>query len=301
MQLVFQTAGSCVCAVPRSPGSHHAGRERPRSSPTPRAGPALIFATRLLPEPGFPPISRPASARAVRAPTCGLQLLVGVSVLFGHAVNRALRSSSSTLRFTSRSRTLPSRSLRLATCVAGPLLWRRITRLVVAQSGVLSRRWLGYIAWWAIRHRECSRWNPAIPGGGFVGESKSAILARRERGIRRPIRGRAGGACQLRPRPGDDPRERLSLAGGGAQARHRGTRIGGAKRSRSMPESLQATVRQTPTTTSWRVYVRRPGDDRGWIFSLTEKQFPSVTGDGTSTLRNSSWPMTERCAWRRFT
>src|SRR5690606_5707359 len=31
-------------------------------------------------------------------------------------------------------------------------------------------------------------------------------------------------------------------------------------------------------------YFRRPGEERGQIFSVTDKQFPSVTGDGVRSL-----------------
>jgi hypothetical protein len=36
-------------------------------------------------------------------------------------------------------------------------------------------------------------------------------------------------------------------------------------------------------------YYRRPGDHRGRIFSLTDKRFPILTGDGRSTLEELVW------------
>jgi hypothetical protein len=59
-------------------------------------------------------------------------------------------------------------------------------------------------------------------------------------------------------------------------------------------ESLHAHLAQTNTDTIVQEYVpgvefgvfylRRPGDSRGRILSITEKRLPSVTGDGRSTL-----------------
>ena len=281
-----------------------------------RQGAALIFATRLLPGTRLPTyfaagILRTSFARFALyfALACAVwtPLLVGVSVLFGDAVGTALRAFEQhallylgvlgaalflLLRFALPLATWRGRRLLLSR-------WRRITRWEFWPRAVFYPPVVGYIAWLAIRHRGLLKFaaaNPAIPGGGFVGESKSAILAQ--------LAGSAEFVARFEVVPAALPpverlvramhfRERLSLGWPVVLKPDIGERGSGVAVIRSAPE-LEAYLTHTADETIVQeyapgrefgvFYVRRPGEVTGRIFSITEKQFPSVTGDGMRTL-----------------
>jgi len=44
--------------------------------------------------------------------------------------------------------------------------------------------------------------------------------------------------------------------------------------------------------------LRRPGDQSGQIFSITEKRMPSVVGDGVSTLEKLILESSRAVLWR---
>jgi hypothetical protein len=185
--------------------------------------------------------------------------------------------------------------------------WRR--RRLMYSSWVRLSRWefwppwaaygpvLCYVLGLAARHRSLTVFtaaNPAIPAGGFVGESKIDIL----RGL--------GPACVARS---------LFLEGALAAALKierveaflstlerqlpivvkpdRGQRGSGVIVARTR-EALHSRLAHTCVDTIVQeyvpgiefgvFYVRRPGEPRGRILSITEKRLPSVTGDGRSTL-----------------
>ncbi len=154
---------------------------------------------------------------------------------------------------------------------------------------------IAHIGWLALKYRRPTLFtaaNPAMPAGGFVGESKAAILDRiapewvpryrlidddaqdplteafsflREAGLDYPVvfkpdvgeRGR--GVVILRSR------EELETAVAGARE----------------PFLLQEHV---PGSELGVFYLREPGEERGRIFSITDKRLPEVVGDGRSTL-----------------
>jgi membrane protein DedA with SNARE-associated domain len=161
---------------------------------------------------------------------------------------------------------------------------------------------LPWLAWLGLRHRGLLVWtacNPGIPAGGVVGESKHAILT------------------QLAPRcvissaliaPGDMP-ERLSrfhatLAQFGwlyplilkPDTAQRGA---GVKRVRDLVEAEKYLQRHPGATLvqpfhpgpfeAGIFYYRLPGEERGHIFSITDKVFPVLTGDGRSTVEELVW------------
>ncbi|MEO7274662.1 MAG: carboxylate--amine ligase [Vicinamibacterales bacterium] len=173
------------------------------------------------------------------------------------------------------------------------------------------RRWEFWPAWvinapvaiWvcglAMRHRSVSVFtaaNPGIEEGGFVGESKSAILAQLpqawvipwmvvERG---PVAARSGALAEgLRRRGWTYP---LVLKPDVGQ---RGTGVrwvrDAREASRYLAREAGRVLVQIPhdgPCEAGLFYVRRPGEARGHLFSITDKRFPSVIGDGRGTLES---------------
>lgn len=144
--------------------------------------------------------------------------------------------------------------------------------------------------------------NPSFPFGGWIGESKDAVLSKAGRHARQFI---APYISFVR-----DTQIPLDLAVGAAahQAREagftfplvakpdKGCRGAGVRRIRNTNE-LAGYVSQFPAgerivlqalvdheAEAGIFYIRKPGDDRGQISSLTLKYFPYVYGDGSSTL-----------------
>ncbi len=157
---------------------------------------------------------------------------------------------------------------------------------------------LAYIVWLAVRHRGLAKVtaaNPAIPGGGFVGESKADIL----RGF--------GDAPEVPPwtlLSADAPPEVRAEAARRFVAERAleypvilkpdtGQRGSGVYAARDAAE-LDAAVRRHPHDTllqaridgpEFGVFViRDPGAARTRVFAVTIKLLPTVTGDGVRTL-----------------
>jgi membrane protein DedA with SNARE-associated domain len=156
-----------------------------------------------------------------------------------------------------------------------------------------------HIALLALRHRSLTVFtaaNPGIEDGGFVGESKAVILA----GL-----AEAGeSVARWTVVQGSlDPEARAERARA-FKAEHGlgfplvlkpdvGQRGEGVTIARSEVE-LEGYFARTTTDTIVQehvpgvefgvFYYRFPGETRGRIFSITDKQFPSVTGDGRRTL-----------------
>ncbi len=155
-----------------------------------------------------------------------------------------------------------------------------------------------WIVWLAFRHRgltTITAANPGIPHGGFVGESKYDIVQRLPpQWVVSSARLPAGGV---------DERMRLLSAAmerGGwgypivlkpdAGERGAGVRlIGGPVDAREYlirnRYSVLAQAYHPGPFEAGILYCRMPGGERGRIFSLTEKHFPSIVGDGRSTIR----------------
>ena len=155
---------------------------------------------------------------------------------------------------------------------------------------------VGYILWLGLRHwglAKVTAANPAIPGGGFVGESKSEILA----GL-----GDAPGvaAWVLLPAGRTD---RAQAARDFVTERaldlpvvvkpDTGQRGSGVRLARSLDELEQfVSEAQHDVLVQARVdgpeygvfYVREPESPKGRIFAITTKVLPTVVGDGVRTL-----------------
>jgi len=134
--------------------------------------------------------------------------------------------------------------------------------------------------------------NPRIPSGGFVGESKSAILS---------SLGRVPDFLLL---SGELPADaRIASVNEFMIARkltypivlkpdvgERGTGVTVARNGEDIHSYLKATVDNTivqkyVTGQEFGIfYYRYPGESKGQIFSITEKHFPSMVGDGVSSI-----------------
>jgi hypothetical protein len=156
---------------------------------------------------------------------------------------------------------------------------------------------VGYIIWLGIKHRSLTLFtacNPGLPGGGFVGESKSDILHR------------VAAVCDAVPsftliRADMDSPIKHELAAAHVAAHgfpvvvkpdqgQRGAGVVIARTKEALSDALaRCTVdlmlqRYVPGEEFGIFYYRRPGNDRGHIFALTEKRLPVVVGDGCRTL-----------------
>jgi hypothetical protein len=159
-----------------------------------------------------------------------------------------------------------------------------------------------YVAYLALKHRSLTLFtcaNPAIPGGGFIGESKIEIL----QGLSSSpdARGHVARAWLL---PASlDQGARLSLARDFMAAHdqmfpvvlkpdagQRGCGVAVIRTEDQLKDYLShaqgdTIIQEYVAGQEFGVfYYRYPEADRGHIFSITEKRFPAVTGDGRSTL-----------------
>lgn len=167
--------------------------------------------------------------------------------------------------------------------------------------------WLIYAAlmpallWFALRYRSTRSWlcvNPAIPLGGLVGEPKHAILSKL------PTEAVAPG-CLI---PHADPSNRLATLQHFMREHgltwpiilkpnigERGTGVRLVTNAREalarldVPYDLIAQAYHPGPFEAGVFYARIPGEPRGRVVSITDKQFASVTGNGLSTLEQLIW------------
>jgi hypothetical protein len=154
-----------------------------------------------------------------------------------------------------------------------------------------------WIGWLALRHGGLTTptaANPALPHGGFVGESKSDILSHLPAAWVEPW-------CLVAP---GSMSSRLATLQARVQASgwslplvlkpDEGQRGAGLKLARSW-KSVERYLEVNPAAVLVQTYhpgpyeagifyYRIPGEEHGRVFSITDKVFPTVTGDGRSTL-----------------
>jgi hypothetical protein len=152
---------------------------------------------------------------------------------------------------------------------------------------------LGLAAW----HRGLTVFtaaNPAIPAGGFIGESKIDILRGLGSGsVARSLFLEGTLSVALKIERVDAFLSSLERPLPIVVKPDQGQRGSGVLVARTREElyarlactSVDAIVQEYVPGLEFGVfYVRRPGDSCGRIVSITEKRLPSVTGDGLSTL-----------------
>lgn len=176
--------------------------------------------------------------------------------------------------------------------------WRRLTRWEYWPRWAFYPPVILYVAWLGLRYRSLrliTCVNPAMPGGGLVGESKHAILSALARGSSRVARtalvavGAAGERATavrrlmrewnttfpivLKPDVGE--------RGSGVRIVRDETQL------RSYFDEARGDVLLQPFVAGVEAglfYYRLPGESRGRLFAITEKRMPAVAGDGRRTL-----------------
>ena len=156
---------------------------------------------------------------------------------------------------------------------------------------------LPWLAWLALRHRGLTVFtaaNPGIEAGGFIGESKTAILDQLEP---------AAVAAYCKIDAALPPAERLAAVRRFLAERslalpvvikpdvgERGRGVAIVRdddQLRRVVESMDrdCLIQEHVAGPELGVfYARRPGDESGRIFSITDKRLPRVLGDGAATL-----------------
>ncbi len=185
--------------------------------------------------------------------------------------------------------------------------WRRWTRWEFWPPWLFYPPVLAYVFWLGLRHRGLTVFtaaNPGFPAGGFIGESKAEILAALDRALEQDQRASPpilvpawrlveAGPLEERVRAVRALVEEEGLAFPIVLKPDVGQRGQGVA---SVPDEAAAArwlERQPARAIAQRYaagrefgvfYHRMPGEERGRIFSITEKNSPEVIGDGRSTL-----------------
>jgi membrane protein DedA with SNARE-associated domain len=161
---------------------------------------------------------------------------------------------------------------------------------------------LPWLAWLSLRHRGALAWtaaNPGIPHGGVVGESKFAILEQLPpQAVVPSLLAPPGPLCRRL----EQVRGALTEKGWAfplvlkPDAGQRGAGVKRAKDFQDVERYLSAQP-EAVLVQPWHpgpyeagvFYYRLPGDEAGRIFSVTDKVFPVLVGDGKSTLEELIW------------
>jgi hypothetical protein len=164
--------------------------------------------------------------------------------------------------------------------------WRRMTRWEFWPAWIVYLPLVPYLAWLAIRNRGLTSFtaaNPAIPAGGIVGDSKTAILGLLPPEVvpRTEVVPSAEAAAQfgfpvvLKPDSGQRG-SGVVIARSIEDARAYFEKIRGPVMCQEYVEGPEFGI----------FYARYPNETRGRIISVTEKRLLSVTGDGKRTLES---------------
>ncbi len=176
--------------------------------------------------------------------------------------------------------------------------WRRWTRWEFWPPWVFYPPVICYVLVLALKHRSATLFtaaNPAIPAGGFIGESKIEIL----KGLNGDARIARASLIEALL----DLDERIARAKRFIEENElgfpvvlkpdegqRGSGVAVVRSDQELKDYLNRSAADTiiqeyvPGSEFGVFYYRRPDEERGRIFSITEKRFPVVTGDGASTL-----------------
>ena len=232
-------------------------------------------------------------------------LLVGLSAVFGEAFG-ALFSSF-------ERRALPTLLAIIASYVALRLLlglatwrgrrlllssWRRLTRWEFWPMWAFYPPVVLRVLWLGMKHRSPTLFtcvNPAMPTGGFVGDSKAATLgALAERTDRvapfrllhdgPPAQRMAAARLAMRDLALDWPVVLKPDLG------ERGSGVGIIRDDAALLRYLESArgdiilQQYVAGVEAGLFYYRMPGEVTGHLFAITDKRFPTVTGDGQRTL-----------------
>ena len=152
-----------------------------------------------------------------------------------------------------------------------------------------------YVLFQSIRHRSLTLFtaaNPGIPSGGFVGESKAAILGNLARAADFDVLS-ADLPIHVRVRAVKSFLAERRLSFPVVLKPDVGQRGAGVAIARSEQDVVSYFQTATGETIMQRYvdglefgifYYRFPGQPEGKIFSITIKRFPAVIGDGSSTV-----------------
>jgi len=180
--------------------------------------------------------------------------------------------------------------------------WRRIVRWEFWPPWVFYPPVVAYVLWLGLKHGSLTLFtcaNPAIPSGGTIGESKMEIL----RGLCASVASQTfvARACLLSARMDAEARVESARAFMSAHgltfpvvlkpdAGQRGSGVAVVRSHARLREYLSSArsdtiIQEYAHGFEFGVfYCRLPEEERGRIFSVTEKRFPTVKGDGVSTL-----------------
>ena len=177
--------------------------------------------------------------------------------------------------------------------------WRRATRWEFWPIWLVYPPVVLYVLGLMVRYRSATVFtaaNPAIPGGGFVGESKFDILRALSHSPDRVASAALlsiDATVQERQQSARQFMEHHKLEFPVVLKPDRGQRGSGVTIIRSLPALMERLASVTsdqilqkyaPGLEFGVFYYRHPRQARGRIFSLTEKRFPHVVGDGRRTL-----------------
>ncbi len=238
-------------------------------------------------------------------------LLVGASMLLGHEVieSALMKEQSGLLRIVISALVVficIRLLVRLASYRGRRLLlarWRRLTRWEFWPPWVFYPPVILYVAYLGLKHRSATLFtcaNPAIEEGGFIGESKSRIL----QSLAQTSDSRTFIASSTQLESALSHHARLESAREFMRdhalsfpvvlkpdAGERGTGVSVIRSDGELNDYLHASsssdviIQEYAAGLEFGVfYYRYPESQRGHILSITKKLFPSVIGDGESTL-----------------
>lgn len=179
--------------------------------------------------------------------------------------------------------------------------WRRITHWEFWPPWIFYVPVVCSIGFLALKHRSLTLFtaaNPVMPAGGFVGESKMDILrglSGANEFVARATAIKVSANLEARM---DQARSFMAHHGLGfpivlkPDAGQRGSGVAIVRSDTELEEFLRGARSKTiiqeyvPGFEFGVFYYRYPDSARGRIFSITEKHFPTVTGDGKSTLEH---------------
>jgi membrane protein DedA with SNARE-associated domain len=177
--------------------------------------------------------------------------------------------------------------------------WRRLTRWEFWPLWMFYPPVVCYVVYLALKHRSLTVFtaaNPAIPAGGFIGESKLDILRGLSSSNHFIARSSLIGASLKLSSKIDAAKHFIvdnNLTFPVVLKPDQGQRGYGVAVIRSTEETdrylssapVDTIIQEYAPGEEFGVfYYRRPDERHGRIFSITEKRMPSVVGDGASTL-----------------